>query len=497
MGKHYLNILSTVLVASSILLFIFQDEMVVFNAVAVVMSIVTILLLVDIFSNIQQMRLSTILALSLLLGYGVGSLNSVFDAWFQTSMDVAEYFNYQPSQLAIAQVVVCLSVTALLWISKFEKRSVFYYKAITIDVGGRELLFTLILAAIVIYEFATGGIGFQGLYSSKSGRISSIGALALMLHPAIVAFAVYCFHKASGRQKLYFGVIAALMLVLLIPQGRRIFLYSVVLSLFAYMLAGGRFRVFKIKTNLLLGTIVILTIFAFNYFFAMRMATYEFAKGGFTLWDLVNMASTTLLDSDARAGMQALQTENMRERTFILGYLAELLDKTWTISPLYGQILEFSLQMAMPSILSSSKSSVIQIGYEEGIANPHFWLPVLDVPNTILTSGISDFGIFGAFLYPLLVLCLYKVAQVALGRINSPPVCLMGSFILVYSLLQVEEQLSFYFVTIRDLVLSVLLMAVIYKISGFRNRAATTAELRHKRWMQSKRLSGSRSGQRE
>lgn len=494
MHKHYLTTLSSVLVASAFLLFIFQSEIVVFNAVAVVMSIGAILLLVQISRSIQQTRLSTILALSLLLGYGVGSLNSVFDTWFQTSMDVAEYFGYQPSQLAIAQIVVCLSVSALLWISKFEKRSVFHYKVVTIAVGARELVFTLILAAIVIYAFATGGIGFQGLYSSESGRISIIGVIASMIHPAIVAFAVYCFHKASGKQKLYFGVIAALMMVLLIPQGRRIFLYSVVLSLFAYMLAGGRFRVIKIKTILLYGTIVILTIFAFNYFFAMRMATYEFATGGYNLWDLVNKASTTLLDSDARAGMQALQTENMRERTFILGYLAELLDKTWTIPPLYGQILEFSLQIAMPSILSSSKSSVIQIGYEEAIANPHFGLPILDVPNTVLTSGISDFGIFGAFLYPLLVLGLYKVAQVALGRLNSPPVCLIGSFILVYSLLQVEETLAFHFVMIRDLMLSVFLMAVIYKISGFRIRAVTTAELRHKRWRQSHILSGRKSG---
>ncbi len=175
-----------------------------------------------------------------------------------------------------------------------------------------------------------------------------------------------------------------------------------------------------------------------------------------------------LFDSDARAEMHTLQTENIRERTFIVGYLAELLDKTWTIPPLYGQILGFSLQMATPSILSSDKSSLMEIGFEEGIANPHFGLPVFDVPNTVLTSGISDFGLFGAFLYPLLVLVLCKVTQMGLlSRFTYPPVCLMGTFILVYSLLQVEEALAFHFVIIRDLVISVLLMSVIYKVSGF------------------------------
>lgn len=471
MHKHYIATLSSVLVASAFLLFIFQSEIVVFNAVAVVMSIGAILLLVQIFRSIQQTHLSTILALSLLLGYGVGTLNSVFNTWFQTSMDVAKYFDYQPSQLAIAQIVVCLSVSMLLWISKFEKRSVFYYKVVTIDVGGRELVFVSLLAMIIMYAFATGGIGFQGIYSSESGRMSVIGAIASMVHPAIIAFAVYCFHKASGKQKLYFGVIATLMMVLLIPQGRRIFLYSVVLFLFAYMLAGGRFRVFKIKTIMLLGTIATLIVFAFNYFFAMRMATYGFATGDFTLWDLVSKGSATFLDSDARAGIQALQIENIRERTFILGYLAELLDKTWSIPPLYGQILGFAFKMAIPSILSPNKSAVVEIGYEEGIANPHFGLPVLDVPNTIITSGVSDFGVFGAFLYPLLVVSLYKVARVILTKFTSPSVCLMGSFILVYALLQVEEQLSFHLVLIRDLVLSVFLMTVIYKISGFRIRA--------------------------
>lgn len=50
----------------------------VFNAVAVVMSIGAILLLIHIVNNIHQVRLSTILALSLLLGYGVGTLNPNF-----------------------------------------------------------------------------------------------------------------------------------------------------------------------------------------------------------------------------------------------------------------------------------------------------------------------------------------------------------------------------------------------------------------------------------
>ncbi|MHB1300118.1 MAG: hypothetical protein ACYCY8_04520 [Burkholderiales bacterium] len=458
----------------------------VFNAVAVVMSIGAILLLIHIVNNIHQVRLSTILALSLLLGYGVGTLNSVFDVWFQTSRDVAEYFNYQPSQLAIAEIVVCLSVSVLLWISKFEKSSVFPHNVATMDVGRRELVFMSLLVAIIIYAFAAGGIGFQGVYSSDRGRMSVIGAITSMIHPAIVAFSVYCFHKARGKQKLYFGVMAALMMILLVPQGRRIILYSVVLSLFAYVLAGGRFRVFKIKTIMLLGAIATLTIFASNFFFAMRMATYGYATGELTLWDLVNHGAAILLDPDAHAGMQALQIENMRERTFILGYLAELLDKTWTISPLYGQIMGFAFKMSIPSILGIDKSSVIQIGYEEGIANPHFGLPVLDVPNTVLTSGISDFGVFGAFLCPLLVLGLYKVAQVTLGKFSPPPVYLMMSFILVYALLQVEEELSFHFVTIRDLVLLVLLMVVIYKISGFRIRAATTTGLRHKRWLLSK-----------
>ncbi len=262
-------ILSIVLVVSSFLLFMFQSEIAVFNTVSIIMSIGAILLLVQVIRNVQQMRLSTILALSLLLGYGVGTFNTVLSVWLQASMDVVEYFDYQPSQLAIALIVPCLTVSTLLWISRFEESNMFYAKVITIDVGTREQVLTLILALIVILAVVTGNIGFQGIYHpSMSGQINIIGAIASIIHPATGAFAVYCFYKVRGKWRLYFGVIATLMIILLIPQGRRILLYSVVLFLFAYMLAGGsrQFRIFEIRMIMLLGATVASHNFCFRFF---------------------------------------------------------------------------------------------------------------------------------------------------------------------------------------------------------------------------------------
>jgi hypothetical protein len=79
--------------------------------------------------------------------------------------------------------------------------------------------------------------------------------------------------------------------------------------------------------------------------------------------------------------------------------------------------------MTMPSAIVSifgSKEKIIAVGMEENLANPAFGLKAQDEANSYLTGGLSDFGIPGLFLYPvLLALGLNFLVRVGMSRASE------------------------------------------------------------------------------
>ena len=89
--------------------------------------------------------------------------------------------------------------------------------------------------------------------------------------------------------------------------------------------------------------------------------------------------------------------------------------------------------------LFGSKEGVIATGMEETLANPNFGLKAVDEANSYLTGGVSDFGLAGVFVYPiLLALTINVLIRLGLSRASELMRCLV-TMMCVFTLYQTES----------------------------------------------------------
>jgi len=144
--------------------------------------------------------------------------------------------------------------------------------------------------------------------------------------------------------------------------------------------------------------------------------------------------------------------DNQDSRTFIVGYLAELVEALAYRAPLHGDVLMFDVALNVPAALWPEKYRVIALGSEEAVANHHLGIPVSDQANSIVTTGASDFGVAGIFLYPLALAGLYSLILRGTRRLGGIA-HLMVTAALVNTLLNVEAATADYFSILRSIVI--------------------------------------------
>jgi hypothetical protein len=186
-------------------------------------------------------------------------------------------------------------------------------------------------------------------------------------------------------------------------------------------------------------------------------------------------ALNLLTQDDARFN-QGL-TENLRDRTFIIGYLSELVAATPTHAPLYGEDALLCLKLSIPSILYPNKNAALDVGAEEEIANPQFGLPVTDDANSLLTSGVSDFGVIGAFIYPVLISLVASVFLRIVSKRVPEIVKLIVLLMFASVMIQCENGLVEYFDLLRQSIIFVVLCWPIAKFTRRRSKLSRARAL--------------------
>ncbi len=197
-------------------------------------------------------------------------------------------------------------------------------------------------------------------------------------------------------------------------------------------------------------------------FYAMRHAAIQAgaaSRMGAPDLDLTEMTSRAVdfIKNGRDAEFDQQLADNLRDRTFVLIYLAELISGAQTHEPLHGEDLALCFKIAIPSALYPNKDAVLAIGMEENLANPRFGLTIgVDEANSMLTTGVSDWGVLGCFLYPVLIcLTVSFAARVLLSRSSEVVRCLVV-FTFVFILFQTEMTVTDMFVQCRNLILVVL-----------------------------------------
>jgi hypothetical protein len=160
--------------------------------------------------------------------------------------------------------------------------------------------------------------------------------------------------------------------------------------------------------------------------------------------------------------------QNLQTRTFVLAFLANILDATTRKTPLLGGDALNLFQNAIPSILYPDKPRYVG---EEGLVDEQFGFSYGDEANSILTAGATDFGFAGMIFYPLLMAALFAISFNFIAKwLKTIPLMFVAlSFIFMF--LQTETKLTGYFEVLRDSFFFGILLALFMAIPAIRTRA--------------------------
>lgn len=411
----------------------------------------------------------SVLAVSLSLGYGLGTFNTMASGYVDgLNLLAVTYAGHEEIARAIGALLVLVSI--MLCIGEFDPNKLVPSEPLSPADQNSAFLVLLFTVAATVLAVATGALGFQSSMAAEEGsaRVSTLGAVVFVSMAPMVATAVYVFAADQGSRLRWLVFLLCLVLLgVLMLQGRRIFMYSMLVSVIAFFAARGTQKFFTVKTFLLLGVVAAVVLTTSKFYFALRMASWS-QQGSDGLMELL----TRGLDIFMNAGQEGLNervAENQSTRTFIIGYLAELVAGHEGHAPVGGGLLELGLATAVPTIIWPGKWRVLMVGSEEAICHPAFGLPGWDAANTIVTGGLCDFGWLGFFLYPMALAGFFSLVVYALRYFNPVPRMLV-CFGITYGLFGVENAIASYFVLLRNVLILGALASVLVLVGAWWQR---------------------------
>ncbi len=443
--RGYLFVIPSILVAAALPCWALGTDLA-FIFGAVVLGAVSLYLLFDLLGRRGPLRVSTVLAITFGLAYGLGTANT----WFtlpRGDESLGDFLHISTPDLAYAIASVLVSAALLIGLGEIYERPIFG-EDFDLKFNNRVLVFLTLGTLTLAASFARGSTSFQGAVAAESGDIGHLGVIASLaewLSGPLLAVAVCAAVNVQDRfTRNYARVLSALIFIMIFPLGRRVIIYSIVLALIGLRL--GRFRIpySPLKKIVLLSMLGLVVYFATVGFFLLRIAGY----GSFrpTLVQRVTAAYRLLQDKDY-ADIKRQFSENVERRTFILGFLAQVEAYARTLPTAHGTDFAEQFQLALPSLLYSGKDLFFT---EEQLANQIFGSNYTDEANSVYSAGAVDFGIWGVFLYPILAAVFFRTAFELISEVMpvfASCFIVLGAFA---SILQPENTLTSYFVIVRN-----------------------------------------------
>lgn len=382
---------------------------------------------------------------------------------------------YIQSDVSYGLIILIVASILLSAISFFEK-PFFLANYIRNGLTRRALWVVSLSSVIITIGIVNGDIGYMGAYSESGQKLSPLGALCCILVPPLATITMaFLFEPSIKHRKIQKVIIPvyAVLLIALIPLGRRVIMYT--LMLFLILLGPNSFKDFrKSRTKLFHFIVIIIStsiilIWGVRAFYAMRITVNKMAvQEKPTIMEIVPYFVDIIQDSYALAEVNEKLIQNISDRPFVLSYLAGLIaahNKNST--PFFGE-LRHAIVMAIPSIFYPNKIAKLAPA-SELIIHQSLGLPIFDGPNTIVTAGLNDLGFVGMVIYPIGVVSLYiLLCRVIIA--NCPPFLFLFILLrLMYSLIYLEESLGAIVGSgLRDLLIVALFYWVMLKVPSNR-----------------------------
>jgi hypothetical protein len=410
----------------------------------------------------KSIRFSHVFCIANTVGYGLGVVNS----WLTVSrgnLELAEFFNRDPAAVSHAMAAILIASGILYSLGELYETPIFE-KNFKLTLDNRAALFVLCGTALIIVGYATGKLGYMGSTAAvNNGHVGLLGGVLGWVSPTLFAFTALCYLEwRKGMLKRFFGVMLAVQFILAIPTGRRNLFYFVLLAIIAT-----RFGSFKLKWSfpkkvlytVLLGSLVGIGAMSFFY---LRYAAW--GKRQVSLVDRISLAWELYSSGQTTKANQSFK-ENLSKRTFVLGYVSDLLDASFRLRPAEGQNALHEFQLSVPSALWADKGAYLYA--EETVANITYHFSYKDEANSLYSAGAIDFGIWGMILYPIIICALFRIVA-GLARLNLPDVAAtLVILFLLFNALVTEAGLWVRLVAIRDSGLYAAFLWIFFKIPAF------------------------------
>lgn len=405
----------------------------------------------------------SVYGVSLALAYGFGALNTMSSGYVDgSSMYLVNFAG--PDALGRAEGIILLIVGALLCIGHLDPNKSIPSQPFTDSERSTAVVIVAAVCLGTLVALATGQLGFQGTQNGTEGSalVSPLASLVTScLTPATgLAILAYGAQPSSRTRWLVIGL-CLIMAMTQMTQGRRLFLFNALTLLMAFFAVRDAKGFFTPKVIVALLVSVAAIAGASRFFVSMRIAGYSLPTDA-TMSERVAGAWEVITHPE-REGLDEHIAQNQSTRTFIVGYVGELIqayDRTGRTTE--GDLLKLNVAAAMPTAIWPGKWRVFnEIGSDEIACHARMGIAAWDAANTVVTEGLCDFGWTGMLSYPIALVGLMTLANLAVRR-ASVVIRALVVFSTIKSLLGVEGSLTGYIVDLRNTaVLAIASMALV------------------------------------
>ena len=404
---------------------------------------VGIVMMVQLIFYNAPIRVSHVLAMTLALGYGLGSANT----WFTVPRDketLGEFLHKDPALLGHTMGSILLVLAVLLIAGERYEMPVFG-REFRIPFDERTTTFITFGFLADIVAFATGAISYMGAGANVNGELGIFPSFAAWLINVLFAVSLSATLNSKKRgERIYLGTLTVLQFFLQIPLGRRILIYTIILALITMRLGGYRFNWSWTRKIVVGGSLGVLLYFSTVAFYYMRLA--GFSHHGVSLTQRIGLA-VDLFRTKSYDEVSSAFSANVQTRTFILGFVSELEYLSGQFTPGYGRDLMEGFKKAIPSVIYPGKDRFFE---EEGLDNELFNTTYLDEANSVLSGGATDFGLLGMVAYPLLFTVLLRAFFEYIQNLQPVFVTTFIFLSALGTLLEPELSLTDYFIVLRN-----------------------------------------------
>jgi hypothetical protein len=388
-------------------------------------------------------RFTSLIAMGLLMGYGLGAFNT----WATTSrgsLTLGQFTGNDDAVLARGIAAVLISCAIAIFIGELFERPVFG-RDFRIQIDDRMYVLIYLGTLLMTGAFATGALSLSGATGeSGTGNLGVVKAFILWFFSPLVTLTVTMFLLTPRRspRKILTGICAGMLLMFTIVMGRRIMIYTVMEIIFLTRLGGVKLRGSFSKKLLIFTMVGLFVVIGGLGFMLLRIAGYGAGPRSYrSLSQRLVIVSEWVSQGTAYEKALTSTQSNVKTRTFVLGFFANVLEGSSEHTPGLGGDAVGQLQLSIPSAIYPGKNKYFT---EEALVDQLFGFSYGDEANSLITQGATDLGLLGVILSPLIMAWLMRtVIEFTSWRLNQGA-ALLVLLAAIFVAIQTEETLTGY-----------------------------------------------------